>query len=315
VVLLKLGGSLITDKKRPDTARPEVIRRLAAEITQARIGPAGEGQSVQLILGHGSGSFGHTAAARLGVPEGAVPEGASHFSATPDASPEGTEDPACHPERTRRVWEGEIKEAPLPLLGRDAGPAGVSRVQERAAALHRQVVDALLAEGASPFSVAPSSALVAAGGRPVRFAAEPLLLALAAGLLPVVYGDIVMDREQGCAIASTESVFLALAEELGRRGVPVAWALWAGATDGVLGAGGERLDEVRAGRPGAAREALAAAGGAAGTDVTGGMRHRLETALELARRGIPSLVFDGTVPGRLAAALRGEAVPGTRIEP
>jgi isopentenyl phosphate kinase len=45
------------------------------------------------------------------------------------------------------------------------------------------------------------------------------------------------------------------------------------------------------------------------------MRHRLETALELARRGIPSLVFDGTVPGRLAAALRGEAVPGTRIEP
>ncbi|HUP43640.1 MAG TPA: glutamate 5-kinase, partial [Thermoanaerobaculia bacterium] len=72
--------------------------------------------------------------------------------------------------------------------------------------------------------------------------------------------------------------------------------------------------EVRAGRPGAAGEALAAAGGAAGTDVTGGMRHRLETALALARRGIPSLIFDGAAPGRLAAALRGEAVPGTRIE-
>ena len=268
LVLLKLGGSLITDKARPERARVEVIRRLASEVVRALAGPdAPLGR--RLVLGHGSGSFGHQAAARHRLPEGLPP----------------------------------------------ASPAGVSRVQERAAALHRHVLDALLAEGASPFSIAPSSALVTAGGRPVHMEVEPLLLALDAGLLPVVYGDVVMDRERGCAIASTETVFLALAGELGQRGVPVARALWAGATDGVLGAGGERLDEVRAGRAGAAGEALASAGGAAGTDVTGGMRHRLETALELARRGVPSLIFDGTAPGRLAAALRGEAVPGTRIEP
>jgi isopentenyl phosphate kinase len=268
LVLLKLGGSLITDKARPESARVEVIRRLAGEVARALAGPdAPLGR--RLVLGHGSGSFGHQAATRHRLPEGLPP----------------------------------------------ALPAGVSRVQERAAALHRQVLEALLAAGASPFSIAPSSALVTAGGRPVRMEVEPLLLALDAGLLPVVYGDVVMDRNRGCAIASTEAVFLALAGELGRRGVPVERALWAGVTDGVLGAGGERLDEVRAGRPGAAGEALAAAGGAAGTDVTGGMRHRLETALELTRRGIPSLVFDGTVPDRLAAALRGEAVPGTRILP
>ena len=273
VVLLKLGGGLITDKGRPDTARPEVIRRLAGEIAAPLRGPDAARPAPRLILGHGSGSFGHAAAARLGVHEGLGP--------------------------------GSGREA-------GAGPAGVSRVQERAAALHRQVVEALLAEGATPFSVAPSSALVAAGGRPVRFEAEPLLLALAAGLLPVVYGDVVMDREQGCAIASTEAVFLALAEELGRRGVGVARALWAGATDGLLGPDGRRLDEVRLD---AAGEALAAAGAAAATDVTGGMRLRLEAALELARRGVPSLVFDGSVPGRLAAALRGEPVPGTRVLP
>ncbi|HUF77391.1 MAG TPA: isopentenyl phosphate kinase, partial [Thermoanaerobaculia bacterium] len=261
--LLKLGGSLITDKERPDTARREVIRRLAGEIAGALRGPG----ALRLVLGHGSGSFGHTAAARLRL--GAESQG-------------------------------------------EGGPEGVSRVQERAAALHRQVLDALLAEGASPFSVAPSSVLVAAGGLPVRCEAEPLLLALEGGLLPVVYGDVVMDRERGYAIASTEAVFLALAEELGRHGVRIARALWAGATDGVLGRGGERLEEVRAD---AAEAALAAAGGAAGTDVTGGMRHRLEAALELARRGVPSLVFDGGVPGRLAAALRGELAPGTRVVP
>lgn len=262
VVLLKLGGSLITDKERPETARDDVIRRLARELAEVLREPG----APRLVLGHGSGSFGHAAAARYGVHEGIARGGAE----------------------------------------------GVSRVQERAAALHRRVLDALLAEGAAPFSIAPSSCLVTAAGRPVRIEAEPVLLALRAGLLPVVYGDVVMDRERGAAIASTETVFLALAEELERRRVAVARALWAGVTDGVLTEAGERLAEVRAG---AEASALAAAGSAAGTDVTGGMRHRLEAALELARRGVPSLVFDATAPGRLGAALRAEEVPGTRVLP
>lgn len=272
LVLLKLGGSLITDKARPETACDGMIHRLAREVTEALRQPG----APRLVLGHGSGSFGHAAAARYGVHEGLGP-------------------------------------GPAPEPGAGAAPErlqGISRVQERAAALHTRVVDALLAEGAAPFSVAPSSALVAAAGRPVRIEAEPLLLALRVGLLPVVYGDVVMDRERGSAIASTEAVLLVVAEELERRGVAVARALWAGITDGVLAEGGERLDEVR---PAAAAEALAAAGASAGTDVTGGMRHRLEAALELARRGVPSLIFDATVPGRLAAALRGEEVQGTRV--
>lgn len=274
LVLLKLGGSLITDKARPETALDGVIRRLAREVTEALRQPG----APRLVLGHGSGSFGHAAAAHYGVHEGLGPGPGSGPSPGAGAAPE------------RRQ--------------------GISRVQERAAALHARVVGALLAEGAAPFSVAPSSALVAAAGRPVRIEAEPLLLALRAGLLPVVYGDVVMDRERGSAIASTEAVLLVVAEELERRGLPVARALWAGITDGVLTEGGERLDEVRAA---AAAEALAAAGASAGTDVTGGMRHRLEAALELARRGVPSLIFDATVPGRLAAALRGEEVQGTRV--
>ena len=51
----------------------------------------------------------------------------------------------------------------------------------------------------------------------------------------------------------------------------------------------------------------------AGTDVTGGMRHRLETALELAGLGIPSLLANGLTPGLLSAALRGEEVTGTEV--
>ena len=58
LVFLKLGGSLITDKDRPHTHRPEVLARLAAEIAAARAASP----DLRLLIGHGSGSFGHTAA-------------------------------------------------------------------------------------------------------------------------------------------------------------------------------------------------------------------------------------------------------------
>ena len=58
LIFLKLGGSLITDKAQPFTPREEVITRIAGEIAQA----TRENPEVRLLLGHGSGSFGHAAA-------------------------------------------------------------------------------------------------------------------------------------------------------------------------------------------------------------------------------------------------------------
>ncbi len=63
---LKLGGSLITDKTRPYTARLDKLDDLAAEIA----GYATENPDMQLVLGHGSGSFGHAAASRYGTRKG-----------------------------------------------------------------------------------------------------------------------------------------------------------------------------------------------------------------------------------------------------
>ena len=62
ITLLKLGGSLITDKSQAHTARPELIRRLAEEIRSAW-----EPDRSPLIIGHGSGSFGHIPAKKYGT--------------------------------------------------------------------------------------------------------------------------------------------------------------------------------------------------------------------------------------------------------
>jgi len=67
-ILVKLGGSVITDKTRPETPRPEILRRLAEEMAAARAARPG----MQLLLGHGSGSFGHVLALRYGTHRGVV---------------------------------------------------------------------------------------------------------------------------------------------------------------------------------------------------------------------------------------------------
>lgn len=66
LVFLKLGGSLITDKRRIETPRPAVIARLAKEIRAALEARP----DLQLLLGHGSGSFGHFVAERYKIMEG-----------------------------------------------------------------------------------------------------------------------------------------------------------------------------------------------------------------------------------------------------
>ncbi len=66
LVFVKLGGSLITEKRLEATPRLEVINRLAQEVRQALAMRPG----LRLLLGHGSGSFGHMAAQRFQVQSG-----------------------------------------------------------------------------------------------------------------------------------------------------------------------------------------------------------------------------------------------------
>ena len=61
-VVLKIGGSVITDKNGELAARTEVINRLAEEIAKAG--------TKNLIVVHGGGSFGHPTAAKYGIQNG-----------------------------------------------------------------------------------------------------------------------------------------------------------------------------------------------------------------------------------------------------
>ena len=61
-IILKIGGSAITDKAEPLAAKTEIINRLAEEIKRADLD--------NLIIVHGGGSFGHPTAAQYGIKDG-----------------------------------------------------------------------------------------------------------------------------------------------------------------------------------------------------------------------------------------------------
>ena len=253
-VLVKLGGSLITDKSTPYTARPEVIERLCGEIHRARCE-----SSLPLVVGHGGGSFPHVSASRYHTAVGVVGD---------------------------QSWEGFV------------------RVHQDAARLNAIVCEALTKADELAMPVQPSSACVASAGRIVRWDPGPLQRLLQAGLIPVPYGDVCVDLQQGCCIISTEEIFRHLAGTLQPKQV-----LLVGQVDGVLDAGGQVIPCITPQNFDELRRSLAASDGIA--DVTGGMLHKVERALEM---GSAVRIINGLVPDRLYRALIGEEVEGTEVK-
>jgi isopentenyl phosphate kinase len=260
LTFLKLGGSLITDKTRPHTPRPDVITRLAGEIAVAcRRDPA-----LRLVLGHGSGSFGHVPARRYATRQGV---------------------------RSRADWQGFVE------------------VWREAAALDRLVVDALAQAGLPAIPFQPSAGITARDGRVSSWDVTPLRLALEAGLLPVVYGDVIFDLQRGGTILSTEDLFDYLAEQLRPQQVLLAgleqgvWADFPRCTHLVNEITTQNWEQV-----------APVLGGSAATDVTGGMDSKVQQGLALARAvpGLEVRIFSGVMPGMVERVLGGEAV-GTVI--
>lgn len=101
ITLLKLGGSLITDKNRAHTARPELIRRLADEIRTAW-----EPDRAPIIIGHGSGSFGHIPAKKYGTRNGVHTE--EEWAGFAEVHSEAT--------ALNRIVTAILREAGLPAL-------------------------------------------------------------------------------------------------------------------------------------------------------------------------------------------------------
>jgi isopentenyl phosphate kinase len=258
--LLKLGGSLITDKNQPHTARLDVLKRLANEIAQARQ----QDSRLSLIIGHGSGSFGHVPARKYGTRAGV---------------------------HSPQDWLGFVE------------------VWHEAQALNRLVMDALAGAGLPVIAFSPLASVTAQDGLAARWELGPLHSALQAGLMPVVYGDVIFDTIRGGTILSTEDLFIYLTQELHPRRI-----LLAGREEGVWADYPACTRLVAEITPANFAEISQTLAGSAAPDVTGGMGSKVRLSLELVQAypGLEVLVLSGEIPGSLLQVCNGATI-GTRI--
>lgn len=261
LTLIKLGGSVITNKEVPMMVRQEVLNRLAREVAQAR-----QKTGEVYIVGHGQGSFAHAPALRYQTMDGFV-----------------------HKDSV----------------------VGMAITQDSAAQLNRIVVKAFLAEQLPAVSFLFSNGMVTRGGKSQHWCGEVLDQYLEKGLFPVTGGDVIVDSKQGCTIWSTEKVLAHLVDYyLQKKQYSVKRVIHVTEVDGALAADGSVIERVTEGNYAEVGKLI---NGTKGFDVTGGMGHKLEESLELAKKGVESYILSGLQPQNLYNALLEEKWVGTRV--
>ncbi len=186
-------------------------------------------------------------------------------------------------------------------LQRARGAAIVSKEVRR---LHAAVLAALIEAGGRPWSVPPASLALQRAGQLSRFDDRPVDDALARGLLPVLFGDVVPDDAWQFSILSADTLAVELARRLSARRV-----LFVSDVAGIFDprAPGRRA-VAGVVTPELVRELSEKS---SGPDVTGGIRAKAEAMLAIAAAGCDAGLISGLTDGALSRALRGDPVYGS----
>jgi isopentenyl phosphate kinase len=244
-VIVKLGGSVITDKGADCAINKAALAEIAGAIARAH--------AAEIMVVHGAGSCGHPEAHRYHLDRGA-----------------------------------------------EAGATeGIVVTHRAVSSLNDAVVSSLREAGIAAAGVHPLHAGVADNGRLIAFEHRHIEKMLALGMVPVIHGDVVMDLSRGACIVSGDQLvrYFAVALKCSRVGL---------ATDvpGVLD-GGRVVPEITP-----ATSANLQIGNSSHTDVTGGMKGKIDELLGLAKAGTGSDIFHVS---RLGDFLCGNDHGGTKV--
>jgi len=254
-IVLKLGGSAITDKTNLKTARPDVIERLAQEISDASIS--------RLVIVHGGGSFGHPFAEKYRINDG-------------------------------------YKNASQII--------GFAETHEAMTELNKMVVEALIRHNIPAVSIAPSSFIVTKRRRIEKLDINIIAKLLDMKFVPILYGDAVLDSEQGFAILSGDQLITQLAIAFGAERIVIGVGV-----DGFYTADPSTPDAKLIPRVslGEMRTLLNRAGKSEATDVTGGMKQKIIELIPAIEHGIHAVMVNAATANNIRRTLRDQPVRGT----
>ena len=260
LILIKLGGSVITDKSKEYFVREENITRLVKEIKSAL-----KLTKDKIIVGHGAGSFAHI------------------------------------PAKKYKTKEGIINKSSV---------FGASVTEEAAKMLNTIVVKKFISEKVPVYSFSPGTFLISDSKVYSKLYIDPIKKALEIGIVPIVYGDVVLDRKIGFTIFSTEKILGILAKEL-LKDYKIE-IIYVTDVDGVYDENGNAIPKITNKNFTSLKKSIV---GARNTDVTGGMLHKVEEALKLKKRtNIKTTIINGLKKNELKNAISGNGVRGTLID-
>ncbi len=256
MIILKLGGSLITDKSQQFKVRREVLERIAGEIK--------EGAKEKLIIVHGGGSFGHPVADRYKLQEG--------FKDKEQID-------------------------------------GIVLTRKMMGELNRSVINTFHEHKLPVVAIQPSANITCNNGRIKDINTDVIKRFLDLGTIPVLFGDVVLDKKLGFCILSGDQIMTFLAEKF-----KVDKVIFAADVDGIYDKNPRKFDDAKLiPEISSADEDILNKLCTREGDVTGGMKGKLMEIIALARKGTSSQVINAIEPGRLKRALSGEKVTGTIV--
>ena len=262
IVCIKLGGSLITDKNKPYTTRPQIITQLVTELKKV----LQDHPHLNLILGNGAGSFAHQSAQKYDTSHG---------------------------------------------FSDQKGAFGACMVHVDAAKLNSILIEECLKQEMPAYSLQPSAMMIANNRSLSDSYWSTLNVLLEKKIIPFIYGDVILDTSIGSTIYSTDVLFTYVATYLLSQNHSIK-IIHVGNYQGVLDTEDRVIPLITPDTYDSMKNALTSS---ESTDVTGGMKHKLEEALTMTHYGLKTMIINGSLKNNLLRdAILSRPIEGTLVK-
>jgi isopentenyl phosphate kinase len=261
IIILKLGGSLLTDKNKPFSVREDIVKDSVRQIIDAK---------EKLILVHGGGSFGHPLAKKYSIIKGI---------------------------------DSTIQNQVL----------GLAETHQSMNELNSYLIKLFLEEKFPALSIQASSIFIRDFQEISASSMEVVETALDLNLLPILYGDIILDKQGSFSIISGDQIILELCKNLDRY--RISKVIFTMETNGIYVYDNESDDNCVLATEcySDQLENLNLASLEQKIDVTGGIKGKINFIQKICKHNIPVQLINGLKEDYIYKSLKNETLNCTNV--
>lgn len=188
---------------------------------------------------------------------------------------------------------------------------GFSKTQNCVKKLNTIICECLISKKIPCVSIQPSSFITTKNKRVDAFNLELIANYLDEGFVPVIYGDVVLDKSLKVAVLSGDQILQYIAKNL--KSKEINEIILGTDVDGVFTKNPKKHADAKLIRKLSSLEDIEVLDSTTNIDVTGGMIGKIKELLELADLGIESRIINANNEGSIANALLNKEVNGSLI--